>query len=223
MCKVIHIALGLLLVVSSGFSQSFGEGSSSGDSGGGNSSERGSSGGSSRGGVGVIVGENYVLKPSDIITVEVYQEPDLEKEVRVEGDGTVALALIGKVKIAGMTVAEAQSLITELYNRDFLVNPQVSVLVTNFSPKIVHVLGQVNDPGVVQIPPDRDLSLTEAIAAVRGVTRLGNPKSITIKRVNEDGRARQIEVNFNRIVSDPDSKDISLKEGDTIFVPERII
>jgi protein involved in polysaccharide export with SLBB domain len=97
------------------------------------------------------------------------------------------------------------------------------VLVTDFSPKIVHVLGQVNNPGVVQIPPDRALSLTEAIAAVRGVTRLGNPKSITIKRVNKDGRARQIEVNFNRIVSDPDSKDISLKEGDTIFVPERII
>ena len=41
-----------------------------------------------------------------------------------------------------MTVAEAQSLITELYNRDYIVNPQVSVLVTNFSPKIVHVLGR---------------------------------------------------------------------------------
>ena len=197
-------------------------GSSSGSSGGSSGSSSASGGGGSSG-VGIIVGENYVLKPSDVITVEVYQEEDLEKTVRVEGDGSVALALIGKVKVAGMTVAEAQSLITDLYNRDYLVDPQVSVLVTSFSPKIVHVLGSVNSPGVVEIPPDRDLTLTEAIAAVRGVSRLGNPKSITIKRVDQDGRSRQMEVNFSRIVTDPDTKDIVLKEGDTVWIPERII
>ena len=46
----------------------------------------------------------------------------------------------------------------------------------------------MNSPGVVSIPPDRDLSLTEAIASVRGVSRLGNPKSITIKSVDNDGQ-----------------------------------
>lgn len=201
-------------------------GFSGSSSSGGTSSGSGSSGSSSAGGstgVGIIVGENYVLKPSDVISVEVYQEDDLNKTVRVEGDGSVALALIGKVKIAGMTVAEAQSLITDLYNRDFLVDPQVSVLVASFSPKVVHVLGSVNSPGVVEIPPDRDLTLTEAIAAVRGVSRLGNPKSITIKRVDRDGHSRQMEVNFNRIVTDPDTRDVVLKEGDTIWIPERII
>ena len=174
-------------------------------------------------GVGIVVGENYVLKPSDVVSVEVYQEQDLNKSVRIEGDGSVALALIGKVKVAGMTVAEAQSLITDLYNRDYLVDPQVSVLVVQFSPKVVHILGSVNSPGVVQIPPDRNLTLTEAIAGVRGVSRLGNPKSIIIKRVDEDGHARQMEVNFSRIVTDPNVKDVILEEGDTIWVPERII
>ena len=174
-------------------------------------------------GVGIVVGENYILKPSDVISIEVYQEPDLEKSVRVEGDGSVALALIGKVKVAGMTVAEAQSLITELYNRDYLVEPQVSILVVKFSPRIIHILGSVNSPGVVEIPPDRDLTLTEAIAGVRGVSRLGNPKSITIKRIDVDGRAKQMEVNFSRIITDPNVKDIVLQEGDTVWVPERII
>ena len=174
-------------------------------------------------GVGIVVGENYVLKHSDVVSVEVYQEQDLNKSVRIEGDGSVALALIGKVKVAGMTVAEAQSLITDLYNRDYLVDPQVSVLVVQFSPKIVHMLGSVNSPGVVEIPPDRDLTLTEAIAGVRGVSRMGNPRSIIIKRVDEDGHARQMEVNFSRIVTDPNVKDVILKEGDTIWVPERII
>jgi hypothetical protein len=66
------------------------------------------------------------------------------------------------------------------------------------------------------------LTLTEAIAAVRGVSRLGNPKSITIKTIDEDGRSRNMEVNFSRIVQDPNAKDVTLKEGDTIWVPERV-
>ena len=191
---------------------------------GGSSSGSYSSGSSSAGGgVGIVVGENYILKPSDVISIEVYQENDLNKSARIQGDGSVALALIGKVKVAGMTAGEAQSLIIDLYNRDYLVDPQISLLVVEFSPRVIHILGSVNNPGVVPIPPDRDLTLTEAIASVRGVSRLGNPKSITIKRVEEDGRARQMEVNFSRIIKDPNSKDIILKEGDTIWVPERII
>lgn len=171
----------------------------------------------------MVVGENYVLKPSDVIQVDVYQEADLNKVVRIEGDGTVALALIGKVKVANMTVSEAQSLITDLYNRDYLVDPQISVLVSSFSPKVVRILGSVNNPGVVQIPPDRDLTLTEAIAGVNGISRLGNSRSVTIKRVTADGGSQQMEVNFSRILTDPDMRDVVLKEGDTIWVPERII
>ena len=182
-----------------------------------------SAGSASSGGVGMIVGSNYVLKPSDVIEIEVYQEQDLNKTVRIEGDGTVSLALVGKIKVAGMTVAESKSLVTNLYNRDYLVDPQISVLVVSFSPKVIRILGSVNRPGVVEIPHDRDMMLTEAMAMVNGITRLGNPKSLKIKRVDENGRSRQMEVNFTKIVTDPDVKDIILQEGDTIWVPERII
>ena len=190
---------------------------------GGSGASRASAAGGYSGGVGIVVGGNYVLKASDVIQVEVYQEDDLNKSVRIEGDGTVALALIGKVKLDGMAVAEAQSLITDLYNRDYLMDPQVSVLVVSFAPKVVRVLGAVGSPGVVELPPDRDMTLTEAIAAVSGISRLGNPRSLKIKRVNEAGGALQIEVNFSKIVTDPDVDDVVLQEGDTIWVPERII
>ena len=172
---------------------------------------------------GAIVGSNYVLKSSDVIQVEIYKEEDLDKTVRIEGDGTVSLALVGKVEVAGLTVSEAKSLITDLYNRDYLVNPQVSVLVVSFSPKVVRVLGSVNNPGVVEMPYDRDLTLTEAIASVRGISRLGNPKALKIKRLNGDDASQQIEVNFSKILTDPDAEDVVLEEGDTIWVPERIL
>ena len=196
----------------------------SGQDGGASGADSSQSSSSSRdGAVGMVVGSNYVLKVSDVIQIEVYQENDLNKSVRIEGDGTVALALVGKVKLAGMTVAEGKALITQLYNRDYLVDPQVSLLVVSFSPQVLHILGSVGGPGVVEIPPDRDLTLTEALSMVGGVTRMGNPKAIKIKRVDQDGRSIQMEVNFTKIVQDPDVKDIVLKEGDTIWVPERVI
>jgi len=182
-----------------------------------------SSSSSSGGAVGMVVGSNYVLKVSDVIEIDVYQERDLNKSVRIEGDGTVSLALVGKVKLAGMTVEEGKSLITDLYNRDYLVDPQISILVVSFSPKVLHILGSVGRPGVVEIPPDRDLTLTEALSKVGGVTRMGNPRAIKIKRVDQDGRTRQMDVNFSKIVQDSDVKDLVLNEGDTIWVPERII
>ena len=187
---------------------------------GGADSSSSSSGGAA---VGMVVGSNYVLKVSDVIELDVYQERDLNKSVRIEGDGTVSLALVGKVKLAGMTVGEGKSLITDLYNRDYLVDPQISLLVVSFSPKVLHILGSVRSPGVVNIPPDRDLTLTEALSMVGGVTRMGNPRAIKIKRVDQDGRTRQMEVNFSKVVQDPDVTDLVLNEGDTIWVPERII
>ena len=174
-------------------------------------------------GFGIAVDENYILQPSDVIQVSIFLEPDLEKTVRIEADGTVTLPLIKKVKVADLTVSDAQELIIQLYNRDYLVDPQISVLVVSFSPKIIRVLGSVNRPGVVDMPPDREMTLTEAIASANGISRLGNPKSITIKRVNESGKTQQFEVNFNRILMNANAKDMILKEGDTIWVPERLI
>ena len=220
--KQLHLIIAFCFFISTLLLQAQESGGESGN-GSGSFSSGSSTSSSVGGGVGIVVGENYILKPSDVISLEVFQELDLNKSVRIQGDGSVALALIGKVKVAGMTAGEAQALITDLYNRDYLVDPQISLLVVEFSPKVIHILGSVNNPGVVPIPPDRDLTLIEAMASVRGVSRLGNPKSITIKRVEEDGRARQMQVNFSRIIQDPNSKDIVLKEGDTIWVPERII
>ena len=118
---------------------------------------------------GIVVDENYILKPSDVIQVSIFLEPDLEKSVRIEADGTVTLPLIKKVKVADLTVSDAQELITQLYNRDYLVDPQISVLVVSFSPKLVRILGSVNRPGVVEMPPDRQMTLTEAIASANGI------------------------------------------------------
>lgn len=86
----------------------------------------------------------------------------------------------------------------------------------------VTVLGAVNSPGSVSLPQGRELTLTEAIAVVRGIARLGDPNAVVIGRQSADGETKTMTVNFSSIASG-DAPDITLEGGDTIFVPERII
>lgn len=165
---------------------------------------------------------NYVIQPLDIFRVTVFQEPDLESEVRVSRDGTIVLPLIGTISVGGMTVVDVQEMITDLYNRDYLVNPHVSIMMLQYTERRVQVHGQVNTPGWVIIPPEEYMTLSQAISAAGGLTRLADGGDIRLKRSGEDGKSKVIRVNFNEILRDPDAKDIMVTDGDNIYVSERI-
>ncbi len=164
----------------------------------------------------------YVLQPADILKIEVFQEPDLSRDMRVAADGTVTLPLIGNVTIGGMMVQDAQDLIRELYNRDYLVEPHISLTVLMYTEQRVHVHGQVMRPGPIIIPPEEDLTFSQAISRAGGLTRLGNGNNIQLTRVEEDGKTTSIRVNLNDILRGDSSKDIPVRDGDNIFVAERI-
>lgn len=182
--------------------------------------EGGSSGGGSSG--SSSVSGTYVLRPSDVIRVEVFQEQDLNRDARIAADGTVTLPLIGKVKVGGMMVQDAQQLIRDLYNRDYLVDPHVTLTVLLYTERRVHVHGQVMRPGPVIIPPEEEITFSQAISRAGGLTRLGNGSSIKLTRVEENGQITTININLNEILRGNSSKDIQVKDGDTIFVDERI-
>lgn len=165
---------------------------------------------------------NYIIQPLDIFRVTVFQEPDLESEVRVSKDGTVALPLIGKINVAGMTVLDAQHMIRELYNRDYLVKPHVTLMMLQYTERRIQVHGQVNQPGPVVIPPEEEMTLSQALSAAGGLTRLASSSNILVKRVDEQGKSKVIRIDFDEILKDPQAKDIKMREGDNIFVQERI-
>jgi len=169
-----------------------------------------------------LVGSNYVLQPLDVISMRVFQHPDLAQEARVSGEGTITLPLIGKVRVAGMTLQDATRMITDLYNRDYLVNPQVTLLLTSYTERRAYVHGQVNKPGPVVIPPEETMTLTQVISAAGSQTRLASDK-IQVTRTDSNGRKRVITVYFDDILEDPDAKDIVIEDGDSIYVFERII
>lgn len=189
--------------------------------------DAGSDGGGNEGGSdgarGFVLPENYRIQTSDELGVEVFREPELAKVVRVEGDGSITLPLIGTIRAEGLTVPELRESIRSLYARDYIVNPQVTVTVVSFRLQSVQVLGQVNRSGTVQIPPDEDLTLVDAISRSGGFTRLAKRREVTVKRTFEDGSTEVYKVNVDRIMTDPNVEDFVLRNGDVVYVDEILI
>lgn len=163
---------------------------------------------------------DYVLQPQDVMRVQVFQEEDINKqgEVSISGEHTVTLPLIGTINLEGLTVREAEEKIRELYDRDYIVNPQVSVIVLKYSDRSVNVIGAVNTAGRVQFPQERGLTIIEALSLAGGHSRLANLKNVKLTRKNET-----IEVDVSAMMKGGGRDSVHLEPGDVVFVPERIL
>lgn len=166
---------------------------------------------------------DYVLQPYDLIHVVVFQEPELERQVRLSENSVISLPLVGSVILRQKSIAQAQALIRDLYDKDFLVNPQVSVTVLEYAKQTVNVLGSVNSPGAISIPPDHPLNIIDAITRAGGFTRLADRKKVKLTHVSEDGGATTAIINIDNIIQSHSSDQVILHKGDVIFVPERLI
>jgi polysaccharide biosynthesis/export protein len=166
---------------------------------------------------------DYVLQPYDMVKVEVFQEPDLEREVRLSPDTTITLPLIQTVDLKGKTVREAQTIIRDLYDRDYLVNPQVNITVLEYTKVSVNVLGSVNLPGSVVIPPDQGLNVLDAIAHAGGFNRLADRKHIKLSRTEADGKTTTFVINADDIIQSTSGNQWPLQKADVIYVPEKLL
>lgn len=162
----------------------------------------------------------------DQVKVSVQGEADVSVERQIDGAGEINLPLLGSIKIAGLTIAEAQQLIMDRYVRDeIFVHPEIVLTVTAYAPKEVTLLGQVAKQGKLVFPADTtSLSLVEAIASVGGLTRIANGGSVRITRRDAQGAEQTVTVNVDKMIEGRGSsrETFILQPGDIIFVPERV-
>ena len=166
---------------------------------------------------------DYVLRPMDLVKVQVFQEPDLDRELRVSQDHTIALPLIGAIDLKRRTVHDTEKLIAELYNKDYLVNPQINITILEYSPRTVNVLGAVNTPGSVVITTEHKFTLLDVIARSGGFSRLANRNKISLTRSLTDGETQNFTIDADQLVSGDASTKWSVQDGDVVFVPERVL
>jgi polysaccharide biosynthesis/export protein len=165
---------------------------------------------------------DYVLRPADILQVKVYKEEDLTREVSVSQEYTVSLPLIGNVSVKDRSVRQIEEMIRQLYDRDFLVNPQVTVIVLKYAERAVNVIGSVNAPQAVPFPPERGLTLLEAIARAGGFSRLADRSKVKIIRTDDKGVSTTFTIDATKLMESRSANLWSLQVDDVIQVEERI-
>lgn len=130
----------------------------------------------------------YLLRPSDVVSVTVFREPDLSVEsIPVGADGSLSLPLLGSIKVDGMTARELERTVTERLAKSELVDPKVSVNIMQFGSHLVTVEGSVEKPGMYPFKPGTRLS--GAIALASGLKREAKLKEVAIFRQTPRGMA----------------------------------
>jgi polysaccharide export outer membrane protein len=160
----------------------------------------------------------YILSANDQVTVEVFGEEDLRTNGRLNPEGNLSVPLLGSVHLGGLSLTQAASKLTELYGRDYLVNPRVNVSLLSYARRRFSILGQVNRPGSIEMPEGSQdgVDILEAIALAGGYTRIAAPERITVRR-----RDQIIKVNAKRFTKGSGGGFLVLP-GDTITVGESI-
>jgi len=124
----------------------------------------------------------YHIGPSDILSVNVFNEPELSMaQVRVDASGHVSLPLVGQVEAQGKTSEELARVVESRLTPRYVVNPRVAVNVIETVASRVTIEGEVNQPGV--FPLTGPTTLLDVVAMARGTTRLADHDQVAIFRV----------------------------------------
>ena len=163
--------------------------------------------------------QSYVLQPGDLVDIQVYMEDNMNRVLRLSGSGNITFPLVGNVKLSGLTLEQAEQRLASRLTA-YIKHPQVSMLVKEYGNKTVYVLGQVSKPAAIQIPPEKPLTVLEAITSVGGFTDVANTSKVRVLR-SENGKQKTIDVDVTQITKQGNkSMDISLQPGDVVFVPQ---
>ena len=166
---------------------------------------------------------NYILQSGDRIGIVIYPTDEYIKggEMQVSSDGNITLPLIGKVKVSGKTLNQAEDEIAKIVDADYLVNPEVVIEILEYKERSLVILGQVKKPGTVQFPSgETHISLLQAISLAGGFSDIANVKKIKI--VRGTGANKQVlQANAEEIIAGQGS-DIELEPGDIVHVSESL-
>ncbi len=162
---------------------------------------------------------DYIVGPENVLKIDVYygRDKNLFRTVRVSAKGYINFPLLGEVKVDGLTVNQLENRLTELLEKDYLVNPQVSVFIEEYST--VSILGQVQKPGTY--PIKGKLSAVQLISEAGGFTKIAATNDVYVIRNNSDGTKKKFRVKVNDVINKgKEDDDVQLQQGDIVTVAE---
>ena len=165
------------------------------------------------------------LQPGDVISISVYQDPKLDRQLLIGPTGMIAFPLVGQIKAAGLTPSALESVLKERLKGKFTEPPDVTVSLTaekaleeDLKPRF-YITGEVLRPGYFVIRTKLDV--LQAIAMAGGFSPFAAKRRIQIRR-KINGIESTFVFDYNDFFSGTNVDDnIRLRAGDVIIVPER--
>lgn len=154
----------------------------------------------------------YILRPNDVVRMVVYEEPDLSVQVRILKSGQVSFPLIGSVDVGGMRVSDAAKKIRDLYAKDYLVDPKLTLTVDEYATEYISVIGAVRNPGQIPMPVSGNLDLASALATAGGLAENADEGGILL--VRDSGTTST----FSKAAIESGSGRVKLSPGDRVIV-----
>jgi polysaccharide biosynthesis/export protein len=159
---------------------------------------------------------NYTIGADDVLSIDVWKEPEISRTIPVRPDGKVSLPLLGDVRAAGLGPTELAAQIQGQL-RNMLLNPQVTVIVTQINSQRIFILGEITRGGTYPLLPN--MTVLQALSAAGAFTQFANLKKIYVMRT-ENGQQQLFPFNYKEVISGRQrEQNLRLKAGDTIVVP----
>jgi len=177
---------------------------------------------------GARIRSSYALGGGDRIRVNVFEVPEYSGEYVIPPGGAINLPLVGSVTVEGQTTEQAADQIAKRYAR-FLRRPIISVNLLSPRPINIFVAGEVTRPGAYtlslqggagQDPGIQYPTVLAALTTAQGVTLSADITQVQLRRKLAGGRQQTVNLNLDDLIKTGRSyQDITLRDGDTVFVP----
>lgn len=162
-----------------------------------------------------------MLAPGDEIQVTVFGHADLTSSVRIAGNGSIELPLIGTVGgVLGQDIDTLASRIQAAYLDGYLTQAQVLITPQSFGPRTAFLLGALRSPGPIALSPYVDLTALQALSQAGGYNADADPGKAVILRGDAAGGPRQSIVVPSAGTQAGAAEDPVLRPGDLLVVPQ---
>lgn len=171
--------------------------------------------------------QGYQIQPGDRLSIEVLEDPALNRQVLVLPDGSFSFPLVGRVSTRGQSTTSIQNTLAAELSPNFSATPSVFVSVAGLNEAAfasgpaaastidIFVMGEVNTPGKIAV--DRGTTLLQFLAESGGFTRFAATNRIQLRRGGETVVFNYKALEQGAVLS----RETDLADGDVIVVPQR--
>jgi polysaccharide export outer membrane protein len=127
--------------------------------------------------------QEYLIGSEDVLDINVFEAPEMNREVRVSASGEISLPLLGAVRAAGLTPRELETSLQELLHQKYMKDPHIGVFVREMQSHPVSVMGAVRKPGIFQIRGSK--TLLEILSLAEGLADDAGEEVIILRRTGQ--------------------------------------